>query len=526
MKSGIAYLDVLVSPLGGQEGFRPTGYLAHIQDVTEAKRVEIALRESEEWFRSIYEESPIAIDLCDADGRLLEANQACLDLFGQPSFAMLSSFSLFDEPYVPDHAREKLRRGETARYDAILDYEEAKRIGLHKTAGPGLSYLHIIVTPLGLKQGTHPNGYLVQIQNITQRQRAVNALRDSEELFRSIHDDSPIPIAICDSDGRVVKVNKACEDTLGMPHVTDATPPKLFDDPNVPDHAKGRLRRGETVRYTVEVDKEVRKMRVYRRIAPEITHLDVMISPLGLKQGEPLSGYLVHMQDVTGHRRKEEALRDLSRRLVQMQEAERRHIAYELHDEIGQALTGLKFLLKMATRSDSQGIKGKLDEAEDLINDVMSRVGDLSLNLRPSMLDDLGLLPALQWHFERYTAKTGVQVILDPDRSSRRFGPEVETAAFRIVQEALTNVARHAGIGETYVKIHADDENLTIQVRDEGSGFDREASIVSASIGLVSMRERAMSLGGELTIDSAPGRGTRLTASLPLKGRFNHDNGG
>jgi signal transduction histidine kinase len=209
----------------------------------------------------------------------------------------------------------------------------------------------------------------------------------------------------------------------------------------------------------------------------------------------------------------------LSRRLVEVQEAERRHIARELHDEVGQVLTGLKLTLEMGASLPPEEFKANLEEAQALVNELMAEVRNLSLDLRPAMLDDLGLLPALLWHFERYTAQTQVHVAFKQIGLERRFQQEIETVAYRVIQEALTNVARHAGVGNVTVRVWVDDEALNVQVEDQGAGFDLEAALAaSASSGLSGMYERVGLLGGQLRIESEPGTGTLLTARLPLSG--------
>jgi len=213
-----------------------------------------------------------------------------------------------------------------------------------------------------------------------------------------------------------------------------------------------------------------------------------------------------------------ERLQTLSRRLVEVQEVERRHIARELHDEIGQALTGLKLALEISTLSPAETVKTRLDEAKTLISELVAQVRDLSLDLRPGMLDDLGLLPALLWHFERYTAQTGVQVDFKcTGLEGQRFLPEVETAAYRIVQESLTNVARHAGVSQVTVRMWATQGRLNVQIEDQGSGFDPKEPLRSGrTSGLAGMYERAVLLGGQLKVESSPGFGTCVTAELPL----------
>jgi signal transduction histidine kinase/DNA-binding response OmpR family regulator len=211
-------------------------------------------------------------------------------------------------------------------------------------------------------------------------------------------------------------------------------------------------------------------------------------------------------------------LRALSLRLVEVQEAERRHIARELHDEIGQTLTGLNLVLDMAARLPPDDAATNIQEAQVLVNKLLTQVRDLSLDLRPSMLDDLGLLPTLLWHFKRYTTQTNVQVSCEHTGiQGQHFAPEIETAAYRIIQEALTNVARHADTDQVTVQLWTTPETLNVQVKDCGKGFEPEiALIASESSGLTGMQERAVLLGGQLTVESDRDTGTCLTAQFPL----------
>lgn len=211
----------------------------------------------------------------------------------------------------------------------------------------------------------------------------------------------------------------------------------------------------------------------------------------------------------------------LSRRLVETQEAERQHLARELHDEIGQLLTGLKLSLQRAQERDEPARQARLGEALQLIGDLVSKVRTMSLELRPAMLDDLGLIPALLWHFGRYQEQTSVEVDFKHSGLDHRFDSQIETAAYRIVQEALTNVARHAGVGSAQVTVTSDGEQLMVEVRDRGSGFDPERAVTAPlASGLAGMHQRANLLGGTLTIESSSQIGTRLVGVLPLEGRL------
>jgi PAS domain S-box-containing protein len=484
---------------------------------TEYKPPKLALPPSEQVFRSIYEESPIAIQLCDSDGQVAEVNSACLRMFGLSAFEQYEWPAIFADPLVPHEAKERLHEGQLTRYQVAFDFGEAQELGTYRGTRSDVADLWVIISPVGTRRRNSSSGYLVQIQEISERERAKKALQKSEELFRGVYEESPIAIAIADASGRVLRVNSACVDLFGPFKSKGSASPKFFDDPYTPHDAKERLLRGETVTFVLTIDDQVRKYRVYKRTKPGVTHIWVMISPLGLQAGEPLSGYVVHILDITELEQAKELLRHLPHRLVEVQETERRRIARELHDEVAQSLTALKLLIGMISRKSIPEATPYLDEAVALTNDLMTQVSDLALTVRPPMLDDLGLLPTLLWHFNRYTAQTGVHVIFKHRGLEGRFAPEVETAAYRIVQEALTNVARHAKVKKVKVQSHASEKKLTLRIQDNGVGFEPgAASSAMSSYGLVNMRERAISMGGRLAVDSAPGHGTCLTAELPL----------
>lgn len=265
---------------------------------------------------------------------------------------------------------------------------------------------------------------------------------------------------------------------------------------------------------------------VHHRKNLEEILVEVSVSSLRNDEGTTV-GFLVVLRDISERNRAErerarlfeevregrERLGILSLRLVALQEAERREIARELHDEIGQQLTGLQLILEMQEQRRSH--VDAAPEAKRIVEELMERVRELSMNLRPPMLDDLGLVPALLWHFERYTLQTGIQVEFH-HAGIQRLTQEVETGAFRIVQEALTNVARHGKARQVKVTLRSGPDRLQILVDDDGAGFDAERVLQSAPGGIAGMRERARLLGGSLRIESSPGAGTQLRAELSL----------
>jgi signal transduction histidine kinase len=227
-------------------------------------------------------------------------------------------------------------------------------------------------------------------------------------------------------------------------------------------------------------------------------------------------------------RRDEEALYNarlrlqaLSNRMLEMQETERRHIARELHDEIGQSLTAIKLSLEaLALRSADEAARRLADEIAIVAGEVLDQVRRLSLDLRPPQLDDLGLRAALQWLVKRHTREGGPAIALEAPEDLPRLGPEAETACFRIAQEALTNVLRHAGATRVRIVLEVDEGRFCLDVCDDGRGFDVVAAqartLTGTSLGLVGMNERAALAGGEICLASREGEGTCLRVRFPL----------
>lgn len=212
-----------------------------------------------------------------------------------------------------------------------------------------------------------------------------------------------------------------------------------------------------------------------------------------------------------------ERMKALSRCLFNAQESERRHIALELHDEIGQSLTGIKLSIGLLAKALPEEMNKGIAEAKELAGKLIERVRSITLDLRPPMLDDFGLLHSLLWHFERCTSQTNVRVLFTHSGLEGRFSPDVEIAAFRVVQEALTNAVRHASVDEVNILIAAKGNTLNITVEDKGTGFDLKGRTAErTTAGLSGMRERLRLVGGQLMINTLPGVGTRVIAEIPI----------
>jgi signal transduction histidine kinase len=219
-----------------------------------------------------------------------------------------------------------------------------------------------------------------------------------------------------------------------------------------------------------------------------------------------------------------EALRQLSLRLVKAQEEERRRISREIHDELGQALTALKINLDVSRRTlpadASAKLSDSLNEASMLVAYTLEKARNLSLELHPAILDDLGLISALQWEIDRYEQRTGQVVYVELNLTGVTLRPELEITIYRVIMEALTNIARHAQAGRVSLYLGLEQGQLVAAVEDDGVGFD-PARLLKAqpqrrSLGLVSMRERTELLGGQFEVISKRGQGTKIKVRFPL----------
>lgn len=353
-----------------------------------------------------------------------------------------------------------------------------------------------------------PDGVTIFLQDVTDRREAADALQASEHRFRTVVESAASGIILVDGGGRIVYLNQAVEQQLGY------TREDLVGEPIerlVPHRFRGAH---PALRAQFSGSHEARRMGAGRDLfglhkdGHEIP-VEVGLMPLAGNDG---SAVLVTIVDITGRKRAETDRDALARRLLDLQESERRALARELHDEVGQLLTGLKLML------EGRGAMGGPEEMEHLVREALGRVRDVSMNLRPPMLDDLGLLPTLQWLVLHFHGHTGITVGFTHGGLDRRFAQAVETAAFRIAQEGLTNVARHAAVQQAQLDARVIGDRLTIVIHDVGAGFDQSmSSSIGATQGLRGMHERARLLGGELHIASRPGGGTQIRAEIPVE---------
>ena len=334
------------------------------------------------------------------------------------------------------------------------------------------------------------------------------ALRQSEERYRSLVENAKDVIYTLSPDGTITSLNPCFEsitgwlpsDWLGKPFAPLVHP----DDQPVAVEIFQRVMRGETP--------PIFELRIQVK-SSEYIQGEFTNTPL-IKEGEVV-GVLGIARDITDRKRAEEALR----RLKQTLEDEAKRIAHALHDEAGQLLASVHIAVDVVARELPARSRVRLERVKDLLNQVEEQLRRLSHELRPTILDNLGLRPALEFLAQGVSRRTGLSITVEGGTEGR-LASSVETAVYRLVQEALNNVTRHAQAKCVTVQLQRDARVIRCTIGDDGVGFDVTSVFARTreqGLGLIGMRERVNSVGGTLQIISAPGGGTTIAAELSLQ---------
>jgi len=347
-------------------------------------------------------------------------------------------------------------------------------------------------------------------------------MKDDGGCYQTVFEQAAVGIARVDAVGRFLEVNdRFCEivgysrDRLIGGDFQQITHP---DDLDADLANVARLLADQASSYVME--------KRYVRPDGAIVWVTLHVGLVRDGEGRPAS-FVSVVNDITDTKRAERMLTEysvrlesLSRRLLSVQEEERRALARELHDQVGQQLAALKLNLeRLRTAHPELATEARLVDSIEITDRTINQIGDTSLDLRPSMLDDLGLAAALHWYARRQQARSGCTIVIG-GKVEERLPGHVETAAFRIVQEAVNNAIRHGHADRVSVELVSDAVSLTVTITDQGRGFDPETVAAldgeRSSLGLLGMRERAELLGGEFQLRAAVGQGVAIVARLPL----------
>ena len=506
-------ISLSISPFKDDRG-DIIGVAVVARDITERKRSEIAKAQ----LAAIVENASDAIFSRTLDGTILSWNAAAERMFGySASEAIGQSATMMLPPR--DSARlvqntEKLVRGEQ------VAPRETQRIAKDGRILDILTSLSPIKNSAGEVVGAS-----VILRDISALKEAAAAVKESEERFRAAFDQAAVGMAlrgIEPRNTRWMRVNQKLCDILGYPRdellqltTLDLTPPAERD---IAIDYSERLMRGEMTSYSRE--------KRYVRKDGRIIWVNITLSAIYGPDGRPSHAISV-TQDISERKAAEQQLRDytqrlrmLSRRLFEVEEYARRGLARELHDSLGQNVTALTLNLNMIRgdlpKAGLRKVATRLDDCESLLSASGQLIRDVMADLRPPGLDELGLLAALNHHARQVAGRGAFAVMVKGETLAVRLPPETETTMFRIAQEALINVAKHAHANEVIITLEANPESVVLSVADNGCGYQvpMKSEHASTSLGMVNMRERAESVGAQLRVESTPGRGTRVIVEV------------
>ncbi len=510
--------------------------LLGIRDITERARAEAALRASEEKYRALVESQVEMVCRFRPDGTILMVNAAYARVYGK-TVAELIGTSFWD--LIPPEGHADVR----ARLDALTPETPQIQIENLVTSAHGPRWT--MWTNRGLRFDA--TGRVTEAQSvgvdITERKLAEAALKASEERLRLIVESATdYAIVTLDPDRTVTTWSPGAEAVFGWTGAEMVGRPA--DDLFTPeDRAAGvPEREADTARRSGRAADE----RWHLRKDGRRFYASGVLTPLG----EGSRGFVKVLRDLTARKRAEEELeervaertselaaavdaleaefarrRDLTRRLGTAQEDERRRVARDLHDSLGQLQAGLG--LAVAAARGTPGLPAaageRLDEVKRMADELGRETHALAVRLRPTSLDDLGLEPALRQLVADWFGRTGIGVEFDTAGvGDSRLPADVETAVYRVVQEALTNVAKHAGATAVSVVVTRPDGFVSVVVEDDGRGFD-PAAVPKGRLGLLGMRERVELVGGTIDVDSAPGAGTTVAVQIPIPKRVGQE---
>ena len=483
----------------------------------ELRAAQAALKSTGELYNRLYDQAPVGYVSMDARGIIIQSNLTASALLAiAPEMLPGQPFTRFIAPDDQDifhFLRQRLLDG-SASCSAVLRMKK----------GGDATFSAMVDAKLG-QEHFGPGVVLLVLNDITERTVVAAKLHASEERFRGVFENATLGMIIADMHGSWVNVNRALCEMLGY------TEPELL--------AKGylKLTHPDDVANSVQFGRrlcsgEIGSYRIEKRyLHKDGTAIWTVLSATTVCDATGLTRQYVGMVEDISVRKlalhtlelSHEKLRQFIVHQERVKEGERIRIAREMHDELGSVLTGVKAHLSVALIHDQRNggtLQLRLEDACSLLDTATAAVRRVITELRPSVLDQLGVWAALEWHAEEVCARAGLicHVRIHPDTALLEIDPERSTALFRILQEALTNVVRHAWATRVDVRVSHASSSIRMEVEDDGKGMDCNSLLTANSWGVAGMRERAHHFGGDIRF-MAIEHGTLLVLQLPIRGR-------
>jgi len=485
-----------------------------IFNISERKKTEEAIRLSEQKYKLLFNKNPQPmLMLSKPELKFIDVNDAAVAQYGysRKEFLGMTAMDL--------RLREDM--------DSFLKIIESStdginNFGVHRHRKKDGTIIKVEVVAHQIINNGKP-AWLTLASDVTERLLAEEKLKESEFQFRKVTENEILGVAWATPDGRLTNANSTFCSMLEYPlevlkgmHFAELTHP---DDTAKELALVEQIVQGKRDYYQIE--------KRYKTRNGNFIWVELNLSTYRNLKDNSVEFFIGIVQKIHERKKAEEEikrsheeLRQLSSYLETIREEERTNIAREIHDELGQQLTGLKMdasWLNKKIPSDNKVLLDKVSGMITLIDETVKTVRRISTELRPGILDDLGLIDALQWQSNEFEKRTGIACMFQTSFTESPFGKKLSTGIFRVFQETLTNVARHAHASEIKTFLERENEDIILKVHDNGTGFEEAEIKNKKTLGLIGMKERAKMFGGNLTVLSAVGKGTVITLQVPMR---------
>jgi PAS domain S-box-containing protein len=483
---------------------------------------------AEKRFKDVIESAPDAMFLLDQSGKILLVNGMAERLFGYQREELVGKN--IAGSLIPEQLHERQYQYFREILETPANNQSSFGTDLYGKRKDGSEFpLEVDLSRLDASEGFW---VAINVRDISERKHIESALRESERTYRALFENAGDAIFLADLNGNIRQVNHKAvallgfsQQELGSLSVLDITIPEEFQ----------------------EVRENIAKLSQGERLAPFIRHYftkwgkvvptennavlvrDAEGTPKFIQNiardiTERIKAELEQRQLMEQISRSNEEMRDLALRLQEVQERERQELASVLHDRVGQYLTGLNLNLKilqnqLQAEANSE-LQKRLSDSLQMVEETTHQIRDVMADLNPPVLDEYGLIPAIKWYCSDFTNHSGIATNVNGGKFEKRLSPSVEKILFRLVQESLNNVAKHAQASKVDIEIASRNESLVVTVKDDGAGFDpneNDGRQQEPHWGLLSMQRRAASIGADLQIHSTPGIGTEVSIKVRRK---------